>query len=207
MPFWAVWKIVCFGRWCRYQYHQCKFEAWCFDHYCQENEHCQGPESGTHKWLSGLTLLHLLTGRHGCILTWYDTAQYSLPYIGVALDFCGLEINPTFLMLVCAVLQAVSCNMQHTPWQWNVSAHESMGMPLSDNCSVLLQAYLLILMLVLEFQDLLKLHTIQPCNQSQYCCSLSGSAIYAVPMRTHVHMHIHATWVSTATQLPYKMPY
>lgn len=26
-------------------YNQCKLETWCFDHYCQETEYGQGPES------------------------------------------------------------------------------------------------------------------------------------------------------------------
>ena len=63
--------------------------------------------------LQSLTLLHLLTGRHSCILKFngnnlYNKAQY--PYIGMALDFCGLDIPPTtaILMLGCAVLQAAA---------------------------------------------------------------------------------------------------
>ncbi len=61
-------------------------------------------------------LLHLLTCHHGCILTLYNKAQYPLPYIILALDFCGLEIRPTFLTLGCAVLQAVSCQFVMHSW-------------------------------------------------------------------------------------------
>ncbi len=75
--------------------------------------------------LQSLTLLHLLTGciPYGCILTLYNKAQYPLPYIGMALDFCGLEIPPTFLMLGCAVLQAVSCQFATHSLTFKICQH------------------------------------------------------------------------------------